>query len=438
MKKISIFLLATVIINSAIGQTIWDDFDNPENVVYAYHDGIGFDQMFINPATGGVNTSGICASYDRNPGVLYDVIVVDPAGTNVVSSVADYVMGTKTLSVKVYSPGPGLTVQITLEDKNVAGPTNYPVGRHSEYTATTTGNNAWETLTFTLVNTPDPAVSDTSITRMVLLFEPNTNNATNWLWDDLIGPDFIDPCQGGIFDPSIGDDFECQRNLNYTFTNGSLSTVTNPMSSSNNTSSHCGFFKKFPPPTNDGAFGGNLTTPFTTADYNRVHIDLYDMAAPQDFYVIVQDAGSSSVAEITHTTAASSDWQTYDLDLTGIPSSTQITNIVLLLNPATSTEDSIFIDNFRFSFDPSSISKQDLSSKTKIYPNPFADNFTISSTDFISTIKITDLTGKLIHKETPGNLKKCLINTAFLESGIYIITIQNNLGTSFSKELIKH
>ena len=48
MKKISIFLLATVIINSAIGQTIWDDFDNPENVVYAYHDGIGFDQMFIN------------------------------------------------------------------------------------------------------------------------------------------------------------------------------------------------------------------------------------------------------------------------------------------------------------------------------------------------------------------------------------------------------
>ena len=46
MKKISIFLLATVIINSAIGQTIWDDFDNPENVVYAYHDGIGFDQMF--------------------------------------------------------------------------------------------------------------------------------------------------------------------------------------------------------------------------------------------------------------------------------------------------------------------------------------------------------------------------------------------------------
>ena len=111
---------------------------------------------------------------------------------------------------------------------------------------------------------------------------------------------------------------------------------------------------------------------------------------------------------------------------------------MLLLNPATSTVDSIFIDNFRFSFYPSSISKQDLSSKTKIYPNPFADNFTISSTDFISTIKITDLTGKLIHKETPGNLKECLINTAFLESGIYIITIQNNLGTSFSKELIKH
>ena len=178
MKKISIFLLATVIINSAIGQTIWDDFDNPENIVYNYYDGTGFDQSFPNPSTMGANSSLLCAQYIRNGGVTYDVIVIDPAGSNNLENVSDYISGIKELSIKVYSPSPGLTVQITLEDKNVATGTNYPSGRHSEYIATTTATNDWETLTFSHTNTPDVSVSDTSVNRLILLFEPNTSNST--------------------------------------------------------------------------------------------------------------------------------------------------------------------------------------------------------------------------------------------------------------------
>jgi len=437
MQKIGILLLATLLLNSLTAQTIWDDFDNPENIVYNYYDGTGFDQSFPNPSTIGANSSLLCAQYIRNGGVTYDVIVIDPAGSNNLENVSDYISGIKELSIKVYSPSPGLTVQITLEDKNVATGTNYPSGRHSEYIATTTATNDWETLTFSYTNTPDASVSDTSVNRLILLFEPNTSNSTVWHWDDLIGPDFVNPCQGIAPDMSIGDDFECQRNMTYAFANGAFSTSSNPETTGINISSMCGFFKKFPPPTNDGAFGGPLSNPFTTATYNRVHVDLYDLSAPQEFYLILQDASSSTIAETIFTTSAGSDWQTYTLDLSGISSANQIANIVFLLNPATSSEDSIFIDNFKFSFDPSSISKQDVSAKTKIYPNPVTDQFTISSTDIISKINITDLTGKLLYTENPIKKKEYVLNSSFLKSGIYLITIQNDLGIYFSRELIK-
>ena len=53
----------------------------------------------------------------------------------------------KTMSVDVFSPMPGLPVQITLEDSSLAGPTNYPTGRHSVYLGSQQQQtNEWETI----------------------------------------------------------------------------------------------------------------------------------------------------------------------------------------------------------------------------------------------------------------------------------------------------
>ena len=117
--------------STAFAQEIWEDFDNPANVSYFFHDGTSFNESFANPNTSGVNSSALCGEYARNGGVLFDVIVMDPAGALLVDDVADYVSGSKTMSIKLYSPAAGIPVQITLEDRHVALPGNYPTGRHS-------------------------------------------------------------------------------------------------------------------------------------------------------------------------------------------------------------------------------------------------------------------------------------------------------------------
>ena len=69
----------------------------------------------------------------------------------------------------------------------MAGATNYPAGRNSEYTATTTATNAWETLSFNFVNAPS-ATPNTGLNEIVLLISPNTTARRRVYIDDWTGP----------------------------------------------------------------------------------------------------------------------------------------------------------------------------------------------------------------------------------------------------------
>lgn len=427
----------TISAGSAVGQMIWDDFDNPEAVVYGFYDGLDFQQSFANPDMAGVNTSALCASYQRNPGVTFDVLIMDPNGGVNVDDLTDYVSGTKTISMKIYSPAAGVTVQITLEDQNVAGPTNYPAGRHSEYTATTTVANTWETITFTMQNQPDMSVANTSVNRLVLLFNPNTNTGDTYLWDDLMGPEFSNPCAGVSPDPDIIEDFECQRNLPYAFTNGQLSIVGNPNMAGINTSSTSGKFKKFIPPTNDGAFGGPLAIPFTTATYNAAHIDLYDPEAPREFLIIFQDGNNTDVIQETFVTSNTTDWQEFVVDLSSVPSSTSVENVVLLFNPTSATEDSIYFDNFTLSNTISVEEENTFEATTNVYPVPFTDNLYITSGSMIQDVVITDMAGKVLVDLSNVNQQTLTIDAAEFASGVYLITARSRDGQVLSRKLIK-
>jgi len=440
--KLKSTLLACAFLVSGLAsnaQDVWDDFDNPENVSYFFFNGTDFQQAFTNPNTGGVNSSALCAKYDRDGGSTFDVIVMDPAGTLMVDDVSDYVSGTKTMSLMVFSPAPGKTIQITLEDANVAGPANYPAGRHSEYLGTTATSNAWEVVTFSLSNQPDLAVANTSINRLVLLFDPNSNNSDTYLWDDLMGPEFINPCAGVTPDVSIGDDFECQRHVTYDFANGTLnSSIANPMNTGNNTSSTCGKFTKWVPPTNDGAFGGTILNPFTTATYNEAHIDLFSPAAPQEFLVIFQDASNADVLSTTFNTSSSTDWETFTIDLSTVSTSTSIEKIVFLLDPTTATEDTIYFDNFVYSFNPNiGIETNAIANEISVYPLPFDQQFNIQTTTAMQTIQVADLTGKTIARIEGLNQLTYTVDAATYASGAYILTITDVDGNVFTRKLLK-
>jgi hypothetical protein len=419
-------------------QTLWDDFDNPENCVYGFFDGTSFDQMFSNPATTGINSSALCAEYVRNPGAPFDVIIIDAPGTNNMEDLSAYVAGTKTITLKVYSPAANLPIQITLEDRNTAGPTNFPTGRHSEYTATTTVANQWEELTFSFSNRPDATVPDTAANRLVLLFEPNSSSSNTFLFDDLNGPAFSDPCVGTTPDPSIMDDVECQRNVTYDFTNGSLSTTDNPLVAGINTSATVARFQKFVPPTNDGAFGGTIGTPFTTATYNTLNIQLYDPSSPQEFIVVLQDGNNGDLINTSITTTTSSAWESYQVDLSSIPTSASIEKFVFLLNPPTATEDTIFFDNVTLSMEMVNVADEDFAADLSVFPNPINDLVQLRSEKPFTEVTVNDITGRTMGRFAGFNRTELSINTSSYPAGAYFVTARNKQGVTTTKKIFKY
>jgi len=439
MRKTFTLLFAFCLLSSLSlsAQELWDDFDNPENCVYGFFNGTSFNQSFANPSTGGINTSALCAEYARDPGSPFDVIIIDPAGSAKIGNIADYASGAKTMSLKVYSPAPGIPIQITLEDPVAAQPTNFPTGRHSEYTGTTSTTNQWETITLTFSNRPDPAVSDTSANRMVLLFDPGANSSTVFIWDDLMGPEFVNPCGGIPTDPAIADDAECQQNVSYDFTNGTLVTVANPNPAGINTSGASRKFFKFTPPLNDGAFGGSLSNSFTTADYNRARIQLYDPSAPQEFRIIFQDGNGNDVFSDSVSTSSTTDWESFEVDLSNVPATTTITNFVFLLNPTTATEDSIVFDNFTLDFVPVGISSPVVPENVRVFPVPFENELNVMSDERMQRVWIADLQGRILMDYPDLKQLEIEIDTESLVPGVYVVTVEDLQGNWIRRKLIK-
>ncbi len=438
MKHFTLLLIAITLTFSSISQSNWDDFDNAGKVGYPFFNGTIFDQSFANPSTTGVNTSAICAQYTRHNGSQYDVILIEPIGLTKVGSVADYISGTTKMTLKVYSPIVGKTLQITLEDNTTATPTNYPIGRHSEYTAVTTVANSWETLTFNLINRPDTALTDTSVNRIVLLFDPNTFNSDTYLFDDLMGPTLIDPCTGAPKDSTIGDDYECQRNVSFDFANGThLQTEVNPLTTGINTSSTCGKFIKYVPPTNDGAFGGTLLYPFNSSKFNEASIELYSPGGAYDLKMVFQDAMGNDIIDQSFTTSTTPGWAKFTMDLHTIPASTSFDKFVFLLNSPTATEDSIFLDNFSFSFNASASIDEKKANVLNLFPNPFLDQLTISSKNEIDQIVVFSITGKQLIQLSNIKSTNTTIDLQSLNPGSYIIQIKDENGIFKTEKIIK-
>lgn len=437
MKKTTLLLISTLFYLVSNAQILWDDYDNEADITYGFRNGV-LNENFANPAKDTVNPSDTCARYARST-EQYDVMIIDPNG--IVLDASPYVDGSLKMSMKVRGSFVGDTIQITLEDKNTALPANYPIGRHSEYIAVTTTAGQWEELEFTFVNRPDTNTADTSVSRMVILFRPNSFDGRIYLIDDLMGPFFGNPCDTVDVDVAVLEDFECQRNISYNFVNGENSVVLNPLKDDVNNSKSCGKITKWLPPANDGAFGGKIDNPFTILEYKTAHISLYDPSAPQDFLMILRDETESTLIEHTFTTSSTTGWEEFSLDLSGISPSASIEDWVLLINPATDTEDSIYYDNFRVSneeVDPGTGNvASSLNDNIKMFPNPVQNKLTISSDEEkISTIKIVDIYGRMI-ESIETNAYNYTISTTNMSQGTYIVSVMLSNGEVMYNKILK-
>lgn len=426
-SKISLLISFLLLFTYSKAQQLYDDFEGTPNITYGFINGV-LENNTTNTNQSGINNSATCAKYTRNVGVPYDVIIMDPSSP--MNDLSDYLSGSKKITMMVKTDV-SVTVQITLENSLSAQPGNYPAGRHSEYKTTTSGTNEWELLTFNFDQQPDAGVNNTSVDRMVILFDPGNNSNHVFYIDDIMGPEFYNPCETSSAVDSIAEDFDCQRNVSFNFSNGTFTVVENPMNEVNNTSNNCGQFIKWTTMP-DGAFGGSFGSPFTTDAYLSAKIDLYDPNAPQKFFISMQDANGTQLSIDSVTTVASDDWETYSMNFANISPSQFIEKFAFLLNPSTETEDTIWLDNFTLSKKIASTSTQEeLNNLISIYPNPVQESnqivFELKMENSVKTIDIISIDGKLM-ETLPVNSNKKIIDMSNYAKGTYIakITLKDN------------
>jgi hypothetical protein len=114
--------------------------------------------------------------YQRNPLEEFDLIYFQ---TLAIANASEYVEGTNKFYMDVYRRSTGdvgidqcTRIILQLDALDLASSAEFPTGRHSRYVAFATTSDSWERLDFVFLDRLDQSVDDTSVTALVLFFDP--------------------------------------------------------------------------------------------------------------------------------------------------------------------------------------------------------------------------------------------------------------------------
>jgi len=439
MTKIYLsFLFIGLIGFSTSAQTTWDNFEDTRKGTYGFINGT-FIPYFGNPDPSGVNTSEVVASYTRNQAEAFDVLILDAA----MADLSDYVSGSSQISIDVWSPAAGIPIQITLENSETAEPDNFPAGRHSVYLTETTVAEEWETLTFTFDTQPDAGVSNTDVDRLVLLFNPDTNTDDQYFWDNLQGPELADdPCEGVTTNPEILNDFECNQNVNFTFSHAGTGfrRVLNP-DNSGNASSYAAEYTRNGGEESDVIIG-QFDGPLLITENTSIELDVWDPAAPTSVVVSLQAANGDVILEMETQTSVSSQWETLTYDPSDVAASSDIEQFVILFDPGNFSSNTYYFDNFTAS-NLVGINEFEPFESFKTFPNPSTDivNFSyhLENTSDVQ-LSLQDVTGKTIklinYPAQSAGSQMLNLNVRDLNPGVYIYSLTSDTRRSTGKVVV--
>ncbi len=283
----------------------------------------GGASVVANPDTNG-NTSSSVLEMVKNAGQPW-------AGSKITIPTTFDVSNT-TVTAKVWSPRAGLDLLLKFED---ATPWPNTVAS-AEITATTTGANAWEELTF------DFSGISTSVdfNNLVLIMDNGTEgdgsaNFTIYV-DDISTSPMLD------FEP----DFELSS-----FDGGAISVVANPDTNGNTSAMVAELVKNAGQPW----AGSKITvpSPFTFANGTSVKVKVWSPRAGLNLLLKFEDAtewpNTIASAEITATTTTANAWEELTFDFSGISTSIDFTNLVLIMDNGTEGDGSanytIYLDD---------------------------------------------------------------------------------------------
>jgi len=417
-------------------QILWENFEDTRIGYYEFVHG-GMTPRLDNPLPNAINNSELCAQYVRNPGETYDVIVLIANGP--FFELTDYISGAKKMKVDVFSPAAGIPLQITLEDSAVAGATNYPDGRHSIYTATTTVANEWETVEFTFDSRPDNTVPDEDVTSLILLFDIGNNTGDTYYFDNLYGPEFDNQCTT-VSDPNIDfADWDCDWNLrfcpsasacnSYDYISGWLNHAYNPDNTGINSSKYSGEYTRNPDPNGEDIIISYFSQGTLDVSINKYfNFKLY--GPPRPIYISFQDINGNEVVGYNNAISTFNEWQQFTVDLSAF-SSSSIERFVLFFDQgAVGVYDIYHLDDFCLTSIPLDVNDIKDSKELLAYPQPANKHLKIDfkfNDNAKKTLSLFDVNGKdVLFKEIPSNSNNLNLDVSQLEPGVYYIKLQSN------------
>ena len=442
MKTKALLLLILTLPLFSSSQVLWDDFEQTRVGYYEFVHG-GMTTRFPNPDLAStVNNSDLCAQYVRNPGELWDVLVIVANGS--INDVNDYVNGSKTMSVDVFSPIPGVPIQITLEDSSLAGATNYPTGRHSIYLGVTTLTNEWETIVLTFDSKPDVTMSDVGLTSVILLFNGNTNTSDTYYFDNLYGPEFNNQCDGLTINPSINfADWDCNWNLgfcpsasvctSFDYMSGWLNQAYNPDITSMNSSKYSGSYTRNPDANGEDVLVSYFSEGALDLNINK-YFNFKIYGPPRPIYLSFQDDDGIEIYAFNSALSSNNQWQQFSVDLSSVASQS-ITRLVMFIDQGVVNWDTYFLDDFNLSSSPLLINEINESSLISVFPQPAKNKLNIKinlNNIEVYTLDLYNSQGKILLSTLLNkNSENINLDVSQFKSGIYFIKVhsKNNLYT---------
>ncbi len=159
--------------------SVLEDFDEVSALELEFNSG-AFTEV-PNPAPDDNTGLSTVGQYVRDAGSVFDVIVYKTAA---ITEADNFSEGRSEFRLDVWTEAPvGTQILLQIESEVAAGE-QFPNGRHSRYEAFTTTTGNWETLSFKLLNLPDPSVPSDRISRFVVLLAQNTNTDDTYYLDN--------------------------------------------------------------------------------------------------------------------------------------------------------------------------------------------------------------------------------------------------------------
>ncbi|MEO0338896.1 MAG: family 16 glycosylhydrolase, partial [Bacteroidota bacterium] len=206
------------ILRSDALECVLEDFDSEALITYETSIGV-LEDNFANPSVDANNPSALVGKYTRDGGAEFDFITYS---TDAIEDADDFREGAKTFRMDMYTDAPiGTEILIQLESSAIANPSNFPAGRHSTYHAFTTTQNAWENLTFTLAERPDPGTPPMDIDRIFFLFDRANFSSNVYYYDNF--EKYCTDDERLCFDEmdfNLGDPCSCDNPANLILPNG--------------------------------------------------------------------------------------------------------------------------------------------------------------------------------------------------------------------------